>query len=149
MHQHWNRRPASWPLTESQLGPAASGAFRSRNCKTMLTTVHVPEGTSMMAFVPCKFFWLPAWARPIQGLGSQNNEECVRLLVWAEIQGECPKCRAEIASIIHCISDLVMLQVDSVGSSVLFMRPYVFQQGATFGVANLVGADWEREVCYP
>ena len=38
------------------------------------------------------------------------------------------------------------MQVDSVGSSVLFMRPYVFQQGATFGVANLVGADWEREV---
>ncbi|KAK9856469.1 hypothetical protein WJX84_009139 [Apatococcus fuscideae] len=37
------------------------------------------------------------------------------------------------------------VKVDSVGSSVLFMRPYVFQQGATFGVANLVGADWERE----
>ncbi|KAK9827046.1 hypothetical protein WJX74_004652 [Apatococcus lobatus] len=41
--------------------------------------------------------------------------------------------------------DEAFVKVDSVGSSVLFMRPYVFQQGATFGVANLVGADWERE----
>ncbi len=38
-----------------------------------------------------------------------------------------------------------LVRVDSVGGAVLFVRPYVFQQGANFGIANLVGTDWDNE----
>ena len=59
-------------------------------------------------------------------------------------------CAERLVNSMTCpMHGIVPVQVDSVGSSVLFMRPYVFQQGATFGVANLVGADWEREVSSP
>ena len=41
--------------------------------------------------------------------------------------------------------DETLVPVDSVGGAVLFVRPWVFQQGANFGIANMVGTDWENE----